>query len=764
MTNLSLPFKSEYRILVVDDNKAIHEDFIKILTKEQASTQNLELDEAFLFDLPEAAALQFVVNSAYQGAEGLAMVTEALSEHRPYSLAFVDVRMPPGWDGVETIERLWEVDPSLQVVMCTAYSDYSWHDMRRRLGRSDNLLILKKPFDNIEVSQLAYALTRKWDVSQQVTARHAALLSEVNARVIAEERYALAARGTNDGIWDWDLEKDEIYFSPRWKAMLGYSDDEIGSSPEEWLGRVHSEQQEVLRRQLRFEGKDEAHEFISEHRVAHKDGRYRWMLSRGAVLRGPDGKALRIAGSQTDVTQNKAFDVLTALPNRVLFAENLARSIERCKADTAQRFAVMFIDLDRFKNINDSLGHAAGDELLLEVARRLEAAVRDGVGRSRQSRDTVARFGGDEFALLVGGVESEEGASLVASRILAALAQPLSLQGKVVFPSASIGIALWSPVYQTPQEMLRDADTAMYQAKQGGRSRCACFDWKMRAEVVRRLELESDLRRAVSRDEFTLRFQPRFRLATNQIVGFEALIRWQHPERGLLLPSQFIPLAEEIGLIVPIGEYVLRESCKAMMRCKANRDLELNVNLSPRQFREPALVDRIASVLRETGFDPRRLKLEITESVLVDSATVVEALNALRAMDLSLVIDDFGTGYSCLSYLSRLPCESLKIDKSFVSKMLDDIQSMEVVRAIISLASNLGMSVTAEGIETDVQANLLLTLGCEFGQGYYLAKPLPEEEAFALLQEGHADSLPKLQDRLSQLAPVDTPIVSSNPR
>jgi len=741
------------RILIVDDNRAIHEDIVKVLAGSGPEEQALDADETLLFETERVQTVHFEIDSAFQGQEGLEKVRAAIADGRPYAMAFVDVRMPPGWDGVETIGHLWKADPSLQIVICTAYSDYSWNEMRRQLGSSDSLLILKKPFDNIEVTQLAHALTRKWAVTRQAEEQTVKLRSELVSRIHTErdlrasqERYLLAARGTNDGIWDWDLENRAIYFAPRWKEMLGFAEDEIEAQPDAWLKRVHPEDSERLLAQLDTCTKaGGSNDFISEHRVRHKDGTWRWMLNRAVVLRSPEGKSLRIAGSQTDVTRNKAFDSLTTLPNRVLFVESVARSLELRKSGSVPPFSVMFIDLDGFKDVNDSLGHSAGDQLLIEVARRIEHTVRTDSER-RQSAYVLARLGGDEFAALIGDVPGNQEAVALAAEIQRELNRLFVLQNNNIAVSASMGIALWHPDCKSPEEMLQDADTAMYRAKKLGRSRAVVFDTDMRVETMNRIRMKGDLRLALARGELIVNYQPIFHLSEthsgatgHRLVGFEALARWRHPLRGLIMPREFIPVAEETGLIVPLGDIVLREACTRMKhwheRYPRKTPVDLAVNLSPSQLRDPNLVQRIAAVLKETGFEPNHLKLEITEAVLIhDFPSVLASVNALREMGIALEIDDFGTGYSSLSWLPSLRCKSLKIDYSFVMGMIQDAHSLEVIRAIIGLAQNLKMNVIAEGIETKTQLDVLRGLGCQFGQGFYLARPLSAEDAERMME------------------------------
>ena len=443
--------------------------------------------------------------------------------------------------------------------------------------------------------------------------------------------------------------------------------------------------------------------------------------------------AVAQARIRTQLTARRA-DPLTGLPNRVLFMDRLSQQISRNAAAGILDFAVFFLDIDRFKVINDSLGHVAGDELLTGVARRLEQSLRstDTVARF-DGQCTLARLGGDEFTVLLAGVRSPADARVVAERLVSAVSRPFDLQGREVTVSVSIGVVMGDARYQRAEDMVRDADTAMYRAKALGKARYEIFDTSMLAAAEERLHIESDLRRAVERQELRLHYQPIVSLSGQQLSGFEALVRWQHPTRGLVPPNGFIPVAEETGLIVPIGHWVLREACRQMRAWDSEfpecANLVVNVNLSARQCLHPDIVGDVARVLAETGLAPGRLKLEITESlVLEDSDAVIEILTNLRGLGVQLGLDDFGMGYSALSYLQRLPVQSLKIDRSFVS----DIQNsgnLEIIRAILSLASALSMDVTAEGVETADQAARLTSLACEFGQGFYFDKPLTHEHA-----------------------------------
>ncbi len=577
-------------------------------------------------------------------------------------------------------------------------------------------------------------------------------VSDITARKLAEEalresrqRYELAVCGANDGIWDWDLKTGYIYFSDRWREMLACDQDpitpnaDLPSLPELWFNRVHPDDLENLTTAIAAHRDGLTSHFAIEHRMMHRDGTYRWMLCRGIAVHDQSGKAIRMAGSLSDITDRKhaeeqllrdaLHDGLTGLPNRVLFNDRLERSIARVTRDPNHHYAVLFIDLDRFKRVNDSLGHVVGDELLLGFAKRLIACLRPS--------DTVARLGGDEFTILLEDPKAPDDAVSVAERILAILKSPFDLGAHEVFASASIGIAVSSTGYTRPQDVLRDADTAMYRAKSLGKSRHQLFDTAMHAAAVKLLQIENDLRRAIDRHELRLHYQPIVRIDTRRICAFEALIRWQHPERGLVSPADFIPIAEETGLIVPIGKWVLHEACRQAASWHAmfpENPIDVNVNLSARQFSQPDLVEQVTTTLRQSGLPPQHLILEITESVVMEHPEkTIEMLNRLKALGIKLNIDDFGTGYSSLAYLQRFPVDAMKIDRSFVARMTESAENAEIVRTIVSLAHNLNIKVTAEGIETDEQWACLADLDCEHGQGYLLSRPVDGPSATIIL-------------------------------
>lgn len=554
----------------------------------------------------------------------------------------------------------------------------------------------------------------------------------------SEERYALAARGANDGLWDWDLSAGRIYYSDRFAEILGVSAEDIGSHIDAWLERVHADDIAVFRARISDAREGRSEKIECEHRLLHRNGDYRWVLCRGMLVRSAAGDASRIAGSLTDLTQRKlteerlahsAFhDELTGLPNRALFLSRLAKRISFPKGC----YAVLFLDLDRFKVVNDSLGHTAGDELLTNVARRLEQCLRSG--------DMVARLGGDEFSILLERIRDVSDAVVVTERIFNELRGPANICGREVTAFPSVGIAVGPASYRSADEVLRDADTAMYRAKAVGGGRYQIFDQTMHDRMMALLDLESDLRRAVSRDEFVVHYQPIVRVDTGDVTGFEALIRWAHPVRGMVPPSGFLAVAEETRLISAIGVMTRTRACAQFAQWLTQLDPGvpqpmLHLNISAIEFAEPDVLGRLADILR-TGVPAQLIALEITETVLLQNTDAMAAVLAeIRELGFKISIDDFGTGYSSLSYLHRFPVHNLKIDRSFVTRIVDGSGS-DIVATVVALAHQLKMEVVAEGVETLHQVDYLRRLGCGYAQGYYFAPPLNLTDATKVALRG----------------------------
>jgi len=673
-------------------------------------------DDVMIQMLAEEAlvAQGFKVIRAHNGREALGL----FFEYEP-DLVLCDVMMPElnGFEFCKAVRR----NPRyarLPIVMLTGLNDLSSIDHAYTAGATDFSI---KP---INWSLLPHRVRYIMKASQAIQDLH-----------YSEERYALAARGANDGLWDWNLEEGKIYYSTRWKSMLGYDEDRVGDLPEEWFTRVNDDDILHLRAAINDHLSNRTPHFECEYRMRCSNGEYRWMMSRSLAIFDEAGTAYRMIGSQTDIQKRKEaeskllfdalHDSLTGLPNRALFLDRLSHSLELLKGRREYHFAVLFLDLDRFKMINDSLGHLAGDRLLIEVARRITKVLRP--------VDTLARLGGDEFTVLCEEVADDASVTRFAERIQQALAVPVVLDGQTLVTSASIGIVISSSNYGHSEEILRDADAAMYRAKALGGGCCQIFDPKMHQQVVSILKLESEMHMAVRREEFLLHYQPILELSSDRVAGFEALVRWQHPERGLLAPDEFISVAMETRLIVPIGQWVLREACRQLrdwqQRWQEAREWTMNVNLSSPELMEEGLVQSVREALRGANLEARYLKLEVTETALIEnSERALQTMNALRDIGVQLVIDDFGTGYSSFNYLRRFPFDVLKIDQSFIQNLCANKENEDIVNTIITLAHNLGMDVVAEGSECRTTLDRLHTLPCEYAQGFSIVEPRTAEE------------------------------------
>ncbi len=561
----------------------------------------------------------------------------------------------------------------------------------------------------------------------------------------SEERYALAAAGAADGLWDWHIDSGEIYYSPRWKAMLGYEDAEIGDTIDEWFRRVLPSDLDGLQTAINLHLTGERPHLQHEFRIRDKAGQEMWMLVRGLAVRNEKariekGGAVRMAGSMTDITARKkaeqqilfdaVHDGMTGLPNRTLLLDRIGQALDRNRRAGARPFAAIIIDLDRFKAINDALGSSAGDRVLRIVAKRLDT--------SRRVGDTLARLSADEFAVLVDELDDAGDALEAAERMARAISRPITLEeGRDLVLTASIGVALSQTGYDRAEDMLRDASLSMYRAKSGGRARIDVFDANLRRQAMAAMRMEADLRAALEQGQLCLHYQPIVLLETGAIAGFEALMRWNHPDRGLVPPAEFIPLAEETGLIAPMGRWALGEAVRqlALWQARFPRPVPLfmSVNVSTRQFRDDDLVGAVRDLLDAVPIPPSSLKLELTESLLMQDPDECRMLmQSIRDMDVRLSIDDFGTGYSSLAYLHKLPVDVLKIDRSFVRAVSTGEGNAAIVQVIAGLATILRLDAVAEGVETADEAVYLRGL-CKYAQGYHFARPAPPEAVERLL-------------------------------
>ncbi|MFN0101809.1 MAG: EAL domain-containing protein [Bryobacteraceae bacterium] len=571
-------------------------------------------------------------------------------------------------------------------------------------------------------------------------ARVRSQLQQKDAGQGARDRAERAFRATTvstDVIWEWNVPTDTYWFSSEWGRLAGRptaGPTRLG----DWLAVVHEEDVAGLESSLRTLREDpEQLEFGQEYRLVIPSGQSRWIYCRANVERDRNGDLLRLTGLQTDITRNKSIDWLTQLPNRENILDRVDRMLAGADGESAPPFALLMLNLDRFRVINESLGPTAGDRILREIAMRLERATRTIPGSGRPE-DYLARVHGDTFLLILSDVGSAELARTIADRLQVQVRRPLNLAGREIRVSASIGIALSDgDRYNRGFELLRDAEIALHQAKALGRARCINFDREMRTDAMHRMDLEIELRRALENDELVLYYQPKINLQSGELSGFEALLRWRHPRLGLVAPLKFIPIAEETGLIIPIGAWAMEDSARQFAEWRnllPGVDMQVSVNLSVKQFFDRELVDQVTRIVRDFDFPRGAFCLEVTESVLIgEIEAAAEILRRLHEAGVGLMIDDFGTGYSSLTYLTNLPFDALKIDHSFVSRLEIDENCGEVIKAVVTLARNLKLDVVAEGVETPEQLESLRRIGCPYAQGYYFAKPVDVETATKLV-------------------------------
>jgi diguanylate cyclase (GGDEF)-like protein/PAS domain S-box-containing protein len=649
-----------------------------------------------------------IIGTASTGERAIQIASETTPD-----LILMDIKIKGPLDGIETAEKI-RATMSVPIIFLTAFADEATLDRAKITGPSGYIL---KPYQERELAiAIEMALYKhKMDKALQES----------------EERYMLAIQGANDGIWDWNLVKKEIYFSLRWKEIIGYQDEEIGSSFEDWLNLVYPDDRERLQQSIDHHLNGLTKHLECEIRMLHKDGSICWVLTRGLAVRDEFNIARRIAGSVTDITVLKRLqeqlvydayhDALTGIPNRALFLDRLEQAIERRKRDQKEVMAVIFLDLDQFKGINDTLGHQVGDQLLIEIASRMSKLVR--------ASDTVARLGGDEFVVLLESAGSLSYACNVAERIKDVIKAPVQIEHQDVSITASLGIVMITDDHQKASHVLRDVDLAMYRAKSLGKDRFEVFHAAMSQQAVRRLEIETCLREALERKEFKIHFQPIYSFPNRQIVGLEALLRMHPPGKETISPAVFIPIAEEIGLIYDIGDWVLMESCKKMsewhQRYPAEAHLNLHVNISLRQLLAANFLTRVQEIIAITRINPSRLRFEITENIFSENIKNISLiLDQLALLGIQLLIDNFGSGYASLGYIRRFPITTVKLDRDFIFPVEGNGKNNEIIRAILILANELGLNIVAEGIETEEQAESLIQMKCHFGQGFLFSKPM----------------------------------------
>lgn len=743
------------RILIIDDTPSIHEDFRKTLCPEEVE-DHLQMAEQALFGDTIARKVEcFELDSAFQGQEGLAKVEQALLQGQPYAMAFIDMRMPPGWDGLQTLERLWQVDPKLQVALCTAYSDYSLEEMNERVEMGDRLLILKKPFDAIEIRQLASALTVKWQMTEDAALKMDQLEQAVeertrelsDANIIVQNSPTLLYRLRGEPSFPL------MYISHNITKFGHVAEDLLASA--DWAAElIHADDQEKVDAAMAKVLDKDAEGASIEFRLRTGDGQLRWVENRYVPVRDPEGRLLEVEGIIIDITEHKLAeekiallartDGLTGLANRSTLIERLHQSFAAARRG-ASPFAVFYLDLDHFKRINDTLGHPVGDLLLQEVSRRIQACTRE--------NDVVARLGGDEFAVLQTEMLDPAQSGALASKILKTLVEPYQLEGNEVRISASVGISTYAQDSESADSMLVQADMALYRSKDSGRNQYHFHSEEINQEVIDRVAITQDLKKAIEQNELELHYLPEVDLGSGKILGMEALVRWNHPERGILGADQFIPAAEKTGTIVALGRWVLEQACRQMHQWRKDGMAPpvIAINLSLAQLKSGSeLIHDVLETTGKWGLSPADLQFDVTEATLAHTKwTQNDVLPKLRELGVKIAIDDFGTDYSSFDYLKTYRVNHLKLAQSLINHATQDVESATTLRAIINFAREVGIGIIAEGVETQEQRHSLMATGSPMtAQGYYFSKAVDSHRASELLQTGHIAPHPTPEIRL----------------
>lgn len=724
-----------FKIMIIDDNPEIHHDFVKILTPVEASTHLQDLKSKVFgrsdekkFPLP-----QFQIDTATQGQEGFEKIKKSFEEKNPYALAFVDIRMPPGWDGIETIKHIWKIDPNIQIVICTAFSDYTWEETVEELGTTDNLLVLKKPFDVIAVRQLAAALTKKWRLMQEVKAYTEYLEKNIEEKTMSL-RYSLSLtrstlESSTDGIVVVNHEGNIIDFNKRfvelWKIppsvlntkdynlIVEYVLDQIEDSRiyVQKLKKINKNPKEIYLGLINFKDDRVYEQYTQPHTLEGQ------VIGRVWSFRDITTRALL----EKKLILQATHDALTGLPNRILLFDRIQHAIIEAKRNS-KIVGILFFDLDRFKLVNDSLSHHAGDRLLKAVAERLKKTLR--------AEDTIARQGGDEFVVVVKNLKRETEIEKISKKILNAFKKPFNIANRKITVGVSAGITFYPNDGKTADTLLRNADLAMYRSKALGGNQAQLYSPTLNQENLLRLERENELQEALKRKEFFLCYQPQFDVTNNKIMAIEALIRWQHPRHGILLPIDFIPIAEETGLIIPIGEWVLREACRQNKKWQQQGlpSFRIGVNVASQQLKHRDFPELIKNIISESGLKPENLEVEVTENVIISNPEVISTINEISKLGVKIALDDFGTGNSTLSSLNKVHVDRLKIDRSFIESINVSNSDEVIIQAIIDMSRSLNYEVLAEGVETQKQLDFLKKNKCEIIQGFYFGYPLTSDE------------------------------------
>jgi diguanylate cyclase (GGDEF)-like protein/PAS domain S-box-containing protein len=724
--------KASFRIIVIDDNLAIHSDFMKILTT--TTTPMLDDLSSELFGKQSETLLlpHFEIDTASQGQEGVERIKAAIEKGQPYSLAFVDIRMPPGWDGVETIKHIWEIDKDIQVVICTAYSDYSWEETIAELGQTDNLLILKKPFDNVSVRQLACALTKKWQLIQSARMYTDNLKKQIAVKTQSLQSSLSLVKATlessGEGILVVNNDGEIIDYNQKFLDMWKIPEDKLRHLQLlEVLSTVKDQLKEPAELYNRLNELQGNHQETSIEIIQFNDERIFECYSQPHKLNEQTvGRVLdfrditKRAKLEQELQYQATHDFLTGLPNRTYLIDCLQELIKTSLQKKEQTpFALLFLDLDRFKLINDSLSHATGDALLQAASARLTATI--------SSKDILVRLGGDEFIIVLTNA-SDLTAQI--QKILNAFQQPFQLGLRNMIVTSSIGACLFPKDGKTVDELLRNADAAMYRAKSLLGNNFQFYTPDMSMQNIHKLDAEVELRHALANDEFFLVYSPQLDLESEKLVAVEALLRWQHPNKGILLPIDFIPLAEETGLIVPLGEWMIRQACRQNREWQnaGISNIRIAVNIAAKQLQQQNITQVIKEILDETGLKPEYLELELTENVIINNASIVNTISELKNLGVTIVMDDFGTGYSNLSYLQKVPLDRLRIDRSFIQQIGSENDDEIIIRAVIAMAKSLHLEVLAEGVETKNQLEFLQKYDGGNVQGFYFGSPLTLNE------------------------------------